>query len=69
MQSPTTLIILLAISLYGVFFIKGYYVIKAYIEYREERIKNEMSNLSISDIVHASVRDKGEKLADLESPD
>ena len=28
-----------------------------------------MSNLSISDVVHISQLDKGEKLADLDSPD
>jgi hypothetical protein len=59
----------LALTLYAVFFIKGYYVIRAYIDYREERIKKEMSNLSISDVVHASVKDKGEQINDNDSPD
>jgi len=31
---PISLIAILAASLYAIFFIKGYYVIKAYIEYR-----------------------------------
>ena len=63
------MLVVLAVTLYPVFFFKGFYVIKAYIEYREERDKKDMSNFSISDVVHASVKDKGEKLEDFDSPD
>ncbi len=57
LQDPLMLLIALGATLYSVFFIKGFYVISAFIDHHDLKTKKGMSFLSISDIISSSVKD------------
>lgn len=55
------LLALLGVSVGIIFLIKGYYIVRRFIDWIAERKRRQLSDISVSDIVHESVKDAKDK--------
>lgn len=51
------MLILLGVPVGIIFLIKGYYIVRRFIEWIQERKRRQLSDISVSDIVHESIKD------------